>query len=708
MPSGSLVEVPFGRRQVLGVVVGSSVDSSITQLKTVNKIIHAELLDPHQMALLEWCWRYYQHPAGEVLAAAVPKLLRATIAYQKKPELEYYLTTTGRQLDATVFARAPRQLMLWKALQCFPLTRLELRALTSGWSAICQRLEAKGWLASRPQQQADPIKLDIDAKAVQLNQQQQTVSDQISQHLQHYHCCLLYGVTGSGKTEVYIDLIRQMLSQNRQVLLLVPEIGLITQLVQRIQQQLAVPVGTFHSGMSNIQRAQTWMAAGSGGCNIVVGTRSAVFLPLAKPGMIIIDEEHDPGYKQFEGFHYSARDVAIKRAKMLDIPIVLGTATPSLESMANVKQQRYSLMQLAQRHAQLELPDWLMVDCRATPSSLKESKSGTSYGLLHADVKMMMQVRLEAGEQILVFQNRRGYAPLLQCAACGWQADCLRCSAHMTWHRRNRQLQCHHCEHVQVQPAHCPNCSSPGLEHLGSGTEQLEQALAESFMSIPVYRVDSDSMRGRQAMQLLRDEVLTGNPCILVGTQMLTKGHHFPNINLVVVIDVDQALFSADFRATERLVQQLVQVAGRAGRGHSKGRILLQTRQPEHALLKSLMTTDYWQIAEQLLELRQQACFPPFAAQVILRADAMQAGAVEQFLRQARTIASKLDLPGDIFGPLPALLEKRAGRYRYQLWWQAEHRKTLQRFLPVWVNAIQNSAQQHGVRWHIDVDPVAL
>ncbi len=705
---GTLVEVPFGRRQALGLVISQAAGSAFSELKTIAKVICRELLDQHQLALLEWCWRYYQHPAGEVLAAAVPKLLRAAQPYQPKPELEYYLTSAGRQLEAAVFARAPVQFMLWRALQSEVLTPAQLRALSAGWSATCRRMQEKGWVTTRRAQRAAPDVNDQNIQSVQLSTEQQAVTEQVCRHFSHYHCCLLYGVTGSGKTEVYIDLINRQLAEGRQSLLLAPEIGLVPQLVQRIQQQLGTPVGTYHSGMSDAQRAQVWQGARSGDCKIVVGTRSAVFLPFDNPGLIIVDEEHDPAYKQFEGFHYSARDVAIKRAQMLDIPVILGSATPSLESIANAGQQRYSLAQLASRHAQVELPDWSLIDCRATPSSLRQGVSGSSYGLLHNDVKQAVQAQLTSGRQVLVFQNRRGYAPLLQCPACGWQADCHRCSAHMTWHRKKQHLQCHHCENIQPRPQQCPSCASPVLEHFGSGTEQLEQALAEIFSPVPVYRVDSDSMRARGSMQQLREEVLSGQPCILVGTQMLTKGHHFPRIGLVVVVDVDQALFSADYRATERLAQQLVQVAGRAGREGSKGHILLQTRQPEHPLLQLLISTDYWQVAGQLLKLREQAGFPPFSAQAVIRADANKATLAEQFLLQAKAAANRLGLPGDVFGPVPALLEKRAGRYRYQLWWQAEHRQILQQMLPQWVETIQKLPSRSSVRWHIDVDPVAL
>lgn len=699
--------MPFGNRQALGIVVEKPTQAAVSKIKPVHRVIDPQRIDANQLALLQWCWRYYQHPAGEVVAAAIPSVLRIAQPYQPQPIHEHYLTASGEQQTPDTFKRAPSQLKLWQALKLKPQTSEQLRLLLPGWSALYQRLSDKGWV-DRREVEASTVHSAAKGQPVTLNQEQADVCEQLGQQLQGYHCSLLDGVTGSGKTEVYIELMRRVLADGRQALLLVPEIGLTAQLVQRIEQQLAVTVSTFHSGMSNQQRAQTWLAARDNQCQVVVGTRSAVFLPFAKPGIIIIDEEHDPGYKQFEGFHYSARDVAIKRAQMLDIPVLLGSATPSLESLANVQQQRYTQVCLKQRHAQVALPEWAIVDCRNTPFTRQESHSGVVSGLLHSDTHQAMQTQLQAGQQLLVFQNRRGYAPLLQCPACGWQADCERCSAHMTWHRRIRRLQCHHCDFVQPQPRQCPQCAAPDLTHYGSGTEQLEQLLTESFADWPVYRVDSDSMRKRQAMQQLRDEVLTGKPCILVGTQMLTKGHHFPNITLVVVIDVDQALFSADYRATERLAQQLVQVAGRAGRGQQPGRILLQTRQPDHPLLHLLTSADYRQVAEQLLIEREQTQFPPYSAQVIVRAEAIKPAMVEQFLRQAKRAAAQLNLPGEVFGPVSALLEKRAGRYRYQLWWQTERREVLQRALPAWVDAIQAMPQASKVRWHIDVDPVAL
>lgn len=699
--------MPFGHRHALGIVVEKPIQAAVDKLKSIHRIIDPQRIDGHQLTLLQWCWRYYQHAPGEVLAAAIPSVLRTSKPYQLQPLVEYYLTVSGEQQTPDIFGHAHNQLKLWEALKEKPQSKEQLRALLPRWAAVYQRLRDKGWADQRPIQ-ATATDSTNQAQPVTLSEQQAQVSEQLGQQLQNYHCCLLYGVTGSGKTEVYIDLVRRVLTTGHQALLLVPEIGLIEQLVQRIEQQLAVVVNTFHSGMSNQQRAQTWLAARHQQCQVVVGTRSAVFLPFAKPGVFIIDEEHDPGYKQFEGFHYSARDVAIKRAQLLDIPVLLGSATPSLESLANVQQQRYTQALLTQRHAEGALPDWSIVDCRNLPFARQGASDGMVAGLLHADTYQAMQTQLQAGQQLLVFQNRRGYAPLLQCGACGWQADCQRCSAHMTWHRQASRLQCHHCEFVQPQPQHCPECAAPELTHYGSGTEQLEQVLTETFEEWPVYRVDSDSMRKRQAMQHLRNEVLSGKPCILVGTQMLTKGHHFPNITLVVVIDVDQALFSADYRATERLAQQLVQVAGRAGRGQQAGRILLQTRQPDHPLLHLLIDADYQQVAEQLLVERQQTQFPPYRAQVIIRADATKPAMVEQFLKQAKRSALQLGLPGELLGPVPALLEKRAGRYRYQLWWQTERREILQRALPSWVDAIKAMPQANKVRWHIDVDPVAL
>ncbi len=704
---GDLIEVPFGRRNSQAIVIERVSVAAVSRLKSVLRIIQPGRVALHQLLLLKWCWRYYQHPPGEVLAAAIPSLLRSDQPYQPNPELEYYLTASGRRQSEQSFARAPSQLALWQLLSQSPQRREHLHSLLNGWPAAFKRLQHKGWAAAREITIREQSGV-AEARPVQLNQEQQAAVKQLRGHLRHYQCCLLDGVTGSGKTEVYIELIRELLSAQRQALVLVPEIGLVTQLVQRLQQQLGTPVNTFHSGMSDAQRARTWLAAQNGQAELVVGTRSAVFLPFAALGMLIVDEEHDPGYKQFEGFHYSARDVAIKRARMLDVPVLLGSATPSLESLENVQRQRYALLRLTQRHAQGALPEWQLVDCRSTAASRQTHASGSSYGLLHPDSIAAMHAQLDAGQQVLVFQNRRGYAPLLQCPACGWQADCPRCSAHMTWHRGAGRLHCHHCEWQQRQPRHCPACAAPELEHFGSGTEQLEQLLAENFSNFPVHRVDSDSMRNRQAMQRLRREVLNGQPCILVGTQMLTKGHHFPNITLVITVDVDQALFSADFRATERLAQQLVQVAGRAGRGRQAGRILLQTRQPEDPLLRLLISADYAQVAARLLSLRQQAGFPPYAAQVILRAEAVQASAVEQFLRRARQAGLRLELPGELLGPIPALLEKRAGRYRYQLWWQAERREQLQQALPGWVDALQDIRQAGGVRWHIDVDPVAL
>lgn len=700
-----MVSIPFGRQQAVGIVVEIVGSAEVAELKSIDTILHGQLLDPQQMSLMRWCWRYYQHSPGEVLAAAIPSQLRTSSPYQQKTESTYSLSSVGQSLCGDDFARAPNQRRIWEALKNADMSAQQLRGLVPGWSSVCKRMLDNGWLVL--EKRSLPKRIPTYASnEVQLSHEQQSVTEKLCEELGHYHCVLLDGVTGSGKTEVYASVMHKVLKSDQQVLLLVPEIGLVAQLVQRMQHQFGDSVMTFHSGMSNQQRAEVWLAAKQARASIFIGTRSAIFLPLTKPGLIIVDEEHDPGYKQFEGFHYSARDVAIKRAQILGALIILGTATPSLESLANVQQQRFGLVKLKQRYADVPLPDWHLLDCRANSGLHTINDEDPLHGLLHTQAQQAITDVLAVGQQVLVFHNRRGYAPLLQCDACGWQADCVRCSAHMTWHRRKHRLQCHHCEYVSSPPRICPSCASPSLEHFGAGTEQLEQRLSSGFPGADVFRVDSDSMRSKKAMQQLREQVLTGEPCILVGTQMLTKGHHFPNITLVVVLDVDQALFSADFRAPERLAQQLVQVAGRAGRGQYMGKVLLQTRQPDHPLLQLLISADYSSVARELLQLRSQAEFPPFSAQVIVRAEAMSIDQAEGFLRKAKQIAKQLQLPGEFLGPVPALLERRSGRYRYQLWWQVSTRVQLQKCLPTWVSELEHLPRNRQLRWHIDVDPI--
>jgi primosomal protein N' (replication factor Y) len=513
---------------------------------------------------------------------------------------------------------------------------------------------------------------------------------------------LVDGVTGSGKTEVYLSIIDEVLARGEQALVLVPEIGLTPQLVsrfeERFQQRLKNPIALLHSGLSDSERLNAWLMAKKGDASIDIGTRSAIFTPLLKPGVIILDEEHDPSYKQQDGFRYSARDVAVKRAQLESLPVVLGSATPSLESLENARQQRYQHLLLPERAGNANHPDVSVIDVRKQPMI-----DGLSSLLINA-----MKRHFQKGGQVLLFLNRRGYAPVLLCHDCGWVSKCKRCDAHMTlYHERGqRRLRCHHCGSERPADHQCPDCESSELHPVGSGTERLEETLTHQFPDIGITRIDRDTTRRKGAMQSLLDSVHEGTSRILVGTQMLAKGHHFPDVTLVGIVDIDQGLFSADFRATERMAQLIVQVSGRAGRAEKAGQVLIQTHHPDHPLLKVLLDEGYASFANAALDERRLAQLPPYRYFALLRAEATDGRLPMQFLQQARGLAEAFaGKDVQLLGPVPAPMEKRAGRIRAQLLLQSASRSALHNLLTPWLLQLESSKSGRKVRWSIDVDP---
>ena len=520
---------------------------------------------------------------------------------------------------------------------------------------------------------------------------------------------LLDGVTGSGKTEVYLRAIADCLASGKQALVLVPEIGLTPQTLQRFRRRLGVPVHALHSGLADGERARVWAAAWRGEARVIVGTRSAVFVPLPDAGLIVIDEEHDGSYKQQDGIRYHARDFALVRGKALDVPVLLGSATPSLETLHNATSGRYAHLRLRRRAGEAQPPTVRVLDVRKRPLD-----AGLSPELLQA-----MRKALDDGGQVLVFKNRRGYAPVLLCHDCGWSAQCRRCSTPlravpMTVHGGGRRLQCHHCGARQTPPMACPDCASLALQPQGVGTERLEELLAERFGDVPVLRIDSASTRRKDALEKHFAELGT-RPGILVGTQMLAKGHDLPNLTLVAVVGIDEGLFSADFRAGEKLAQLLIQVAGRAGRADKRGEVILQTHHPEHPLLLTLIQGGYHAFAETELALREAAGFPPFAHLTLLRAEAQHADAPMQFLHAAKAVLQPfMAMPRDdndglaLNGPVAAPMPRRAGMYRAQLLLTASTRRTLHHALDAALPAIHALPDARRTRWSLDVDPVDL
>lgn len=691
---GCRVQVPFGRRSLVGWVVESDAEPEIDQhrLLDVQRVIDLEPLFPDTLwSLLNWTWRYYQHAPGEVISAALPPPLRTNRPLPDSVPVAYGLHDAGAAPDPGELAgRAPRQAELLQAMQAGPVRVAELAELNGQWRPQVRTLMKKGWVRAFAE-------AELEGRwqtGPELSEEQSLAVQVISAEKQAFQCYLLDGITGSGKTEVYLHLLRQQLDAGRQSLILVPEIGLTPQLVRRFRQRLGVRPVIAHSAMSDGERAQAWVQAARGEAPLVIGTRSAVFYPLARPGIIIVDEEHDASFKQHEGLRYHARDTAVQRAVIENIPIVLGSATPSLESCNNAVSGRYRAIRLRQRVSGGELPRWRLVDLRDNP--LREGVSKPVFDQL-GDT-------LARREQALVFLNRRGYAPVMMCHHCGTPCDCHRCDAHMVLHRKPRLLRCHRCGLNKPVPAQCVQCGGLDMRAVGEGTERIDELFSRHFPGTPVIRFDRDSTRRKDSLEAMSSRVRSGEPCILVGTQILAKGHHFPGVSLAVILNVDQALYSADFRAMERLGQLLTQVAGRAGRGESAGTVLLQTYHPEHPFLKDLLQSSYSQLAGDLLAERKAAHLPPYSYHCMLRAECHRPELLNRFVDAAAALAAG-HREVELFDPMPAIVPMIAGRHRMQILVQADSRGPLHRFISAWLRGLEQLKESRRVRWSIDIDP---
>ncbi|HJS21846.1 MAG TPA: primosomal protein N' [Steroidobacteraceae bacterium] len=697
--AGVRVRVPFGRRRLVGVLieVAAHSDLPVAKLKRALEVLDREpVLDAELLGFLLWAADYYHHPLGEVLAAALPVALRGG-APAVVLERRWRLTPAGEeQAMAALGRRAPRQRALIERLQAGAASEEALATVGPSWRDALRQVQARGWaeLVTVAPAVTEPAVVTATAGPV-LTDAQTAVLAALTQARGEFAAWLLHGITGSGKTEVYLRFVEELLRTHRQALVLVPEIALTPQLVGRFRERFAVPMAVLHSGLSEGERAVAWRRARSGEAAIIIGTRSAVFAPLARPGVVIVDEEHDPSYKQQEGFRYSARDLAVVRAQRLGVPVILGSATPSLESLENVRAQRYRRLELPERPGAARHPRVGVIDLRHHAAS-----SGLATPSLEAITR-----HLAAEGQVLVFLNRRGYAPTLFCPGCGWIAPCRACDARLTVHLRTQRLRCHHCGAYEPMPLACPQCGHE-VKPVGQGTERVEDLLHDRFPGVEVVRIDRDAVRRRGELQTLLGRVSSGEARILIGTQMLAKGHDFPDVTLVVIVNADQGLFSADFRASERLAQTLLQVAGRAGRASRPGEVLVQTEFPEHPLLKSLLERGYEGFAPAALEERAQAHWPPFSRLALLRADARDASAPLEFLEQARALAHRDAV--ELFGPLPASMPRRAGRHHAQLLAQSASRGVLQRFLARWIPAVEALKPRRGLHWSLDVDPQDL
>ena len=695
--------VPLGRGQRVGMVVAVDAPASLPaeRIKAVLSVLdRAPLLAEPDLRFLLWAADYYRGDPGEALFGALPQRLR-----RPQPVLDDR-PTGWRALgepDAVALRRAPRQRQVLALLAKTPqgLDDAGLRLALGDCTTALRALASRGLVARcRLEGAAEPppARLAPPAEVPALNPHQAAATAAVEQ-AREFGCFLLDGVTGSGKTEVYLRLIHRALANGRQVLVLVPEIGLTPQLRECLGRRLPDPMAVLHSALDEGERERAWHRAASGRANLVLGTRSACFVPLPRLGLIVVDEEHDVSLKQQEGYRYSARDLAVRRAQLVGCPVLLGSATPSLESLQNAHRGRYRWLRLPRRAGGARDPAVSLIDIRGQPLS-----AGLSP-LLREHVA----AQVGAGNQVLLFLNRRGFAPVQTCHDCGWVGVCPHCDARLTLHLRLKRLWCHHCGWFCAAPAVCPACGGSDLRTLGIGTERLEEELKGLFPGVPLARVDRDSTRRQGALDRILAAVRRGEVLILLGTQMLAKGHDFPGVTLVGILDLDQSLYAADFRAPERTAQLIVQVAGRAGRGEREGRVILQTRHPRHPLLQSLLREGYPGFAEVALAERAAARLPPFGYLALLRADSPAPEPAMDFLRQARVLAE--EWRGDrvqILGPAPAPMERRAGRHRAQLLVECGERLALQRFLGPWVGALRGLPRPGGLRWSVDVDPVDM
>jgi primosomal protein N' (replication factor Y) (superfamily II helicase) len=687
---GCRVVVPFGHRKLRGIVwhENPSAPSSKYRLKHVIEILDTEpVLDKEQMRLIQWLSDYYHYPIGETCATMMPNALMkgkpATLALKQY----WRLSSQGQNDDESLLKRAPKQYALLQALKKHTvLCDSEIKAQFT--AAVLKALYKKQLVECFSEAPA----LITNAKEPTLHQEQKEAVDAVTQSSGQFNTFLIDGVTGSGKTEVYLRCIKELLNKDQQALVLIPEISLTPQTIGRFQERFGNVCQTLHSQMTDKERLNVWLQAKAGIIKVVVGTRSAIFTPFKQLGMIIVDEEHDISFKQQEGLRYSARDLAIYRGQLNKTPVVLGSATPSLESLNNAKNTRYHYLQLKERATGAQKPALHIIDVRNKPLT-----QGLSKALIQQTKK-----HLANGKQILFFLNRRGYAPILMCQGCGWSAQCRHCNLPMTLHLKKHKLICHHCEYAYYQPRTCPNCQAEALTPIGLGTERLEQTLKSLFPSTDILRIDRDSVQKKHQLEQMLNKIHQGGAQILLGTQMLAKGHHFPNVTMVGILNMDHGFFSSDFRAMERMGQLITQVAGRAGREKHPGEVFIQTLQPDNPLLLTLIKKKYADFSEQLLKERQTCHLPPFAYFALCRASADHPDLPMDFLL---ALKKQLGNSATLLGPISSPMPKRAGNFRAQLLLTSPSRKALQHAASCLIEASLQLKTARKVRWSLDVDP---
>ena len=698
---GSRVRVPFGRAERVGIVLEHPATTKLERAKLrpcdstldAGPMIATELLD-----ILRFAADYYHHPIGEVVKHALPASLRGGRALAATRETAWRLTDLGREQVRAPSARLGiRQGVVLMALA--NETSLGARELSRRGAprAFLKRLAERGFVEAFEVADA-PLRPDVSRpQPLELNADQATALEALEAEADGFAAFLLHGVTGSGKTEIFLRLIAKVLDRGRQTLLLVPEIGLTPQLVGRLRERFGDALVVLHSALTPRERAVAWGKAQAAEAMLVVGTRSAVFAPLPRAGLVIVDEEHDPSYKQQDGFRYSARDLAVVRARRLGVRVVLASATPSLESLQNVSSGRYRLLRLPRRIGAAGPPAFRLIDLQK-----HATRQGLSTPLLAS-----IEAHLERGNQVLLFLNRRGFAPALFCPQCHSTEECDRCDARMTVHARTGTILCHHCGRERALRWACPRCGTERIG-VGAGTERVTDELRSLYPGRRIERLDRDVTSRRGALAAVLENVARGDTAILVGTQMLTKGHDFPRVTLVGILNADQGLFGTDFRSNERLAQTIVQVAGRAGRRDQPGEVVIQTHFPEHPLLRSLLDEDYTAFAELALEERRRASWPPFSHLAVWRAEATQRPRVFEFLTKLRDHAAGQSAAVRVLGPAPASMERSRGRYRGQLLFESGERNALHQLVTATLEELRRWPETRRVRWAIDIDPAEL
>ena len=708
--SGARVQIPFGKQRIIGVVVAIEKETDVPpdKLKSVHQVLDEHSLIPDDiMALCQWAASYYHHSLGDTLNQAMPKTLRlGKPAVTDTVRHWFSSSSAASEEQEAALGRAHKQRAALKFIAGQSQGATNQALNDAGFSnAIVQQLNQKQLITARDLEPEHRPFTEIDdtikTPPLTLNEEQLFAYEAVTDSLDAFRPFLLEGITGSGKTEVYLQIIAANLAKGKQTLVLVPEIGLTPQTVSRFRQRFHVPVSCLHSGLNDGERLAGWLSSARGSAGILIATRSGIFTPMPKLGLIIVDEEHDASYKQQDSLRYNARDLAIYRARQHDCPIVLGSATPSLESLHNAKCGRYSLLHLKQRAGTAKPPAMELLDIRQQPL-----QDGLSAELIHR-----IGSHLGRQNQVMLFLNRRGYAPSMICHDCGTIIDCPHCDAHMTLHRQPPHMHCHHCDLQTPIPWQCPSCQGRKLQPAGQGTERTEQVLKQRFPGYPVLRIDRDSTRKKQALAQMLEKINTGKPCLLLGTQMLAKGHHFPDVTLVAIINADAGLFSADFRGLERTGQLIMQVAGRAGRGDKSGEVIIQTHNPQHPSLQLLATNDYSRYASSLFTERQQLNLPPQGFLALIRAESPQSHDSEALLTALRHTMDSLHAQGSVkkevrvLGPIPAPMEKRQGRYRWQLLLHGQNRSPLHQAVRHLVHQLESQRLPRHLKWTVDIDP---